>query len=74
MLDSNYLQTRINNINLNIATSNDIYAGSWNTKESDETTHFSIVDQFGNASSVTTTLNGSYGSGIIVGKFGFFIK
>ena len=75
LLDSNYLQTRINNINLKIATpSDDIYAGSWNTKESDETTHFSIVDQFGNASSVTTTLNGSFGSGIIVKNSGFLLN
>ena len=75
LLDSNYLQTRINNIDLKIATpSDDIYAGSWNTKESDETTHFSIVDQFGNASSVTTTLNGSFGSGIIVKNSGFLLN
>ena len=75
LLDSNYLQTRINNIDLKIATpSKDIYAGIWNTKESDETTHFSIVDQFGNASSVTTTLNGSFGSGIIVKNSGFLLN
>ena len=75
LLDSNYLQTRLNNINLKIATpSDDIYAGSWNTNESDETTHFSIVDQFGNASSVTTTLNGSFGSGIIVKNSGFLLN
>ena len=75
LLDSNYLQTRLNNINLKFATpSDDIYAGSWNTKESDETTHFSIVDQFGNASSVTTTLNGSFGSGIIVKNSGFLLN
>ena len=75
LLDSNYLQKRINNIDLKIATpSNDIFAGSWNTKESDETTHFSIVDQFGNASSVTTTLNGSFGSGIIVKNSGFLLN
>ena len=75
LLDSNYLQTRVNNIDLKIATSSDdIYAGSWNAKESGETTHFSIVDQFGNASSVTTTLNGSFGSGIIVKNSGFLLN
>lgn len=42
--------------------------------ESEETTHFSIVDQYGNASSVTTTLNGSFGSGIIVEKCGFLLN
>ena len=75
LLDSNYLQKRTKNIDLKIATSSDdIYAGSWNAKESGETTHFSIVDQFGNASSVTTTLNGSFGSGIIVKNSGFLLN
>ena len=75
LLDSNYLQTRINNIDINIATpSDDIFAGSFSTNESDETTHFSIVDQYGNASSVTTTLNGSFGSGIVVRNSGFLLN
>jgi len=39
-------------------------------KEKTETTHFSIADKNGNAVSFTVTLNGSYGSGIVSGKFG----
>ena len=75
LLDSSYLQNRANNIDINIATPSDnIYAGSWNASESDETTHFSIVDQYGNASSVTTTLNGSFGSGIVVKNSGFLLN
>ncbi len=43
-------------------------------KESMETTHFSIVDKFGNAISVTTTLNGAYGSKLYVPEGGFFLN
>jgi gamma-glutamyltranspeptidase/glutathione hydrolase len=42
--------------------------------ESDETTHFSIVDRFGNAVSNTYTLNFSYGSGIVVPGAGFLLN
>lgn len=43
-------------------------------EESMETTHFSVVDQKGNAVSVTTTLNSAYGSGIVVGEAGFLLN
>ncbi|MFD1061668.1 gamma-glutamyltransferase [Winogradskyella litorisediminis] len=42
--------------------------------ESDETTHYSIVDQFGNAIAVTTTLNGGYGSKVYADDLGFFLN
>jgi len=42
--------------------------------ESDQTTHFSIVDRFGNAVANTTTLNFSYGSGIVVAGAGFLLN
>ena len=42
--------------------------------ESDETTHYSIVDKFGNAIAVTTTLNGAYGSKVYVSDGGFFLN
>jgi gamma-glutamyltranspeptidase / glutathione hydrolase len=42
--------------------------------ESEETTHFSVYDKNGNAVSVTTTLNGSYGSRTVVGGAGFFLN
>lgn len=41
---------------------------------SEETTHFSIVDAAGNAVSVTTTLNDSYGSRVVVGGGGFILN
>ncbi|MEP7164067.1 MAG: gamma-glutamyltransferase [Ferruginibacter sp.] len=43
-------------------------------KESEETTHISIIDDEGNAVSVTTTLNGSYGSKTVVAGAGFLLN
>jgi len=43
-------------------------------KQSNETTHFSIVDAEGNAVSSTTTLNGGYGSGVTVDGLGFLMN
>lgn len=42
--------------------------------ESNETTHFSIVDKYGNAVSNTYTINFSYGSGIVVEGAGFLLN
>lgn len=43
-------------------------------KESMQTTNYSVVDKWGNAVAVTTTLNGGYGSGVVVGGAGFFLN
>mgnify|MGYP001269287214 CR=1 FL=1 len=43
-------------------------------EESEETTHFSIVDSFGNAVSLTYTINGWFGSGISVNNAGFLLN
>ena len=75
LMDSSYLLERSSKIKMHSAiSSSDIYAGKLNLKESEETTHFSIVDKYGNASSLTTTLNGSFGSGIIVNRAGFLLN
>jgi len=42
--------------------------------EGTETTHYSVVDQFGNAVATTTTLNDLYGSGVYVSGAGFFLN
>ncbi|MGZ3403644.1 MAG: gamma-glutamyltransferase [Phenylobacterium sp.] len=42
--------------------------------EKPETTHFSIVDKWGNAVSNTYTLNGSYGAGVVVEGAGFLLN
>ena len=49
-----------------------IFAG--NIPESEETTHLSVLDADGNAVSVTTTLNGGYGSRTVVGGAGFLLN
>jgi gamma-glutamyltranspeptidase/glutathione hydrolase len=54
-------------------SSKDISAGVLNPK-SEETTHFEVVDAEGNAVSITTTLNGGYGSKVVVGGAGFFLN
>lgn len=44
------------------------------THESTETTHYSVYDSFGNAVSTTTTINSSFGSGIVVEGAGFLLN
>jgi gamma-glutamyltranspeptidase/glutathione hydrolase len=44
------------------------------TKESTQTTHFSIVDKDGNSVSSTTTLNGGFGSGVTIEGLGFLMN
>src|SRR5205807_7527955 len=54
-------------------SSKDIAAGNINP-ESEETTHFSVIDKDGNAVAVTTTLNNSYGSKTVVRGAGFLLN
>jgi gamma-glutamyltranspeptidase/glutathione hydrolase len=42
--------------------------------QSEETTHLSVVDPYGNAVAVTTTLNGGYGSKVVVSGAGFLLN
>jgi len=63
------------NFNWDKATlSSDVSHGAIQGFESDETTHYSIVDQFGNAIAVTTTINGAYGSKLYVDELGIFMN
>ena len=56
------------------SVSKDILPGKPVGYESNETTHFSIVDKFGNAVANTYTINFSYGSGIVVQGAGFLLN
>lgn len=75
LLGENYLKNRMQNFSFEKATSSkDVGHGDIQVVESDETTHYSIVDATGNAVSVTTTLNGAYGSKIYCDELGFFLN
>ncbi|MGB1113808.1 MAG: gamma-glutamyltransferase [Flavobacteriaceae bacterium] len=75
LLDSAYLAARMENFSFNEATpSSAIEPGSIIWEESEETTHYSILDSMGNAVAVTTTLNGSYGSKVYVESGGYFLN
>ncbi|MCF6297738.1 MAG: gamma-glutamyltransferase [Flavobacteriaceae bacterium] len=54
--------------------SSDVSHGNIEIIESNQTTHYSIIDQFGNAISVTNTLNGAFGSKVFVEEGGFFLN
>ncbi len=70
-----YLQDRMQSFSFDKATlSSQLSHGEVQVIESDETTHYSIIDQFGNAVSVTTTLNGAYGSKLYCSELGFFLN
>jgi gamma-glutamyltranspeptidase / glutathione hydrolase len=47
---------------------------STHLREGSETTHWSVVDQWGNAVATTSTLNDLYGSGVYVSGAGFFLN
>ena len=75
LLSQKYLTERMNDFTFDKATlSSDIARGDIQISESSETTHYSIVDQEGNAVSVTTTLNGAYGSKLYCDELGFFLN
>lgn len=75
LLSPKYNTIRMSDINFSQATPSEaIKAGGVGVAESEETTHFSIVDKDGNAVSLTTTLNGSYGSLIVVKGAGFLMN
>ena len=75
LLDAGYITSRIKNISFQKATpSTEINPGTLPNYESEQTTHYSIVDSQGNAVSATTTLNGSYGSLVVVEGAGFILN
>ena len=75
LLDEAYLKDRMAAFSFDRATpSEEVREGSVEIVESSETTHYSIVDQWGNAVSATTTLNGAYGSKLFCTPLGFFLN
>ena len=75
LLSKFYAKERVSSININEATlSTDISYGNSYINQSEETTHYSIVDKEGNAVSVTTTINSGYGNGITITGAGFLMN
>ncbi len=75
LLSKDYLTQRMANIDLRKSTpAAEIKEGAVEVIESVETTHFSIVDRFGNAVSITTTLNSYFGCKVMVQGAGFFLN
>ncbi len=76
LLDPKYNHSRMIDFSLDTIThSSALSHGEFsNNYESDETTHFSVVDKDGNAVAVTTTLNGSFGSKVAVNGAGFLLN
>ncbi len=75
LTDAAFNQARMAKVSLAKATpSDEVKASKFPGYESEETTHYSIVDKDGNAVSLTTTINGSYGSCVWVDGAGFLLN
>ncbi len=76
LLTEDYNQQRMEGFSWNKATSSDniSHGNPMQIKESTETTHFSVVDEGGNAVAITTTLNGSFGNKLAVDGAGFLLN
>lgn len=75
LISDEYLRNRWKNFSFSKATpSAEVGKIIKQSKESTETTHISVIDKEGNAAAVTTTLNGLYGSKVVVSGAGFFLN
>ena len=75
MISDEYARNKWDKIDCCLATPSDEVLPIKSTfNESEETTHYSVVDKWGNSVSVTTTINGWYGSGITVDDAGFLLN
>lgn len=73
LISKDYAKKRRNEISNNSTPSGEIKPGVF-INESDQTTHYSVIDKDGNMVSVTTTLNNTYGSGVVVDGAGFLLN
>ena len=74
LLSSSYAKQRIVNIDFKKASESKAVFYGKSPKESEETTHYSVVDKDGNAVSVTTTINWGYGNGVTITGAGFLMN
>lgn len=74
LIDPEYARERFSDFDPERATpSSQVGPGHW-PEESPQTTHFSVMDQWGNAVALTTTLNSSYGNKIVVEGTGILLN
>ncbi len=76
LMSKEYVKQRMSSFNpLKAGSSAETGPGKITVKqEAEETTHFSIIDPFGNAVAVTTTINGTFGNMVVVDGSGFFLN
>jgi gamma-glutamyltranspeptidase/glutathione hydrolase len=75
IISKDYAQTISKNIKIGEVTpSSEVHPGSFKDYESNETTHFSVVDRDGNTISSTYTLNSTFGSGVVIGGTGILMN
>jgi gamma-glutamyltranspeptidase/glutathione hydrolase len=75
LISDEYLADRFSDLDIEAKTASEsIKSGLLDLVESLETTHFSVVDAQGNAAAITTTINGSFGSKVMVKGAGFLLN
>jgi gamma-glutamyltranspeptidase / glutathione hydrolase len=75
LIDANYLAERAKQVNPKaISITEQVKPGLNNNHEKLQTTHFSIVDKWGNAASNTYTLNGWFGSAVVIEGTGIILN
>ena len=75
LLGDAYLRDRMADFSFDRASlSSEVGHGNVEITESQQTTHYSIVDPQGNAVAATTTLNGGFGSKLFSDELGFFLN
>lgn len=75
LTNKNYAVKRMSDFKEGVAgSSRDVKHGDAYYRESDQTTHYSVADKYGNLVSVTTTLNDVFGNKVVVKGAGFFLN
>jgi gamma-glutamyltranspeptidase / glutathione hydrolase len=74
LLSQSYAHERSTLIHPTAATPSISISHGTMIKEHEETTHYSVIDRWGNAVSTTTTINGWFGNGVVVDGAGFFLN
>lgn len=74
LISKEYSKEIFNKISERATESKSITPGNPKWNESEETTHYSVADKFGNAVSVTTTINAGFGSSLVADGAGFLLN